>query len=129
MPAALITLPHVPTSAWSPAMISRGVPAGANSANHNPASIPLRPDSANVGTFGSNEERFGPVRASATSRFEFTNGSDEAMVENIACDSPEITAIDAGPPPLYGICVILIRAVVLNNSATRDRLLPVPPGA
>src|SRR3990172_2371580 len=110
-------------------MISRGMVAGANSTNHNPTSIARNPDSANVGTSGSSGERFGPVRASATSRFECTNGSTEEMPANIICDSPDNTATPAGPPPLYGMWATLMPAVVLNNSATRDRLLPVPPDA
>src|SRR5690349_23477424 len=46
-------------------------------------SISLTPDSAKVGTFGNNCDRFSPVSASATSRFDSTYGSVDAMEPNI----------------------------------------------
>src|SRR3954463_11002439 len=109
--------------------MSAGVPVGASNANHDPTFIPGTPDSPNVGTLGSTAARFGPVTARATSRFDSMSGRTEAMVENIICDSPDTTAAAAGPPPLYGMWATSILLVVLNNSATSDKLLPVPPDA
>ena len=41
--------------------------------------------------------------------------------------SPPMVAVNAGPPPLYGTCVISMPRLVLSSSAARCPELPAPP--
>src|SRR5450755_3314564 len=105
-------------------MIGRGVLAGASSPYQLLASKPGRPDSAMVGMLGINAERLMVVTAMPLILPPLVCGTALAAVANTSCTCPPTRSIIAGPPPLYGICVILIPAMLLNNSPAR---CPVPP--
>ena len=51
------------------------------------------------------------------------NGRPEESPEISICASPAATAMSAGAAPLYGTCVMLMPAIILNSSPAR---WPVP---
>src|SRR5438128_378921 len=98
-------------SAFSLVTIAAGVPAGARIPYHEPASYPGSPDSASVGTSGSNAERFFPVTASARSLPALMCGRIATMVPNMSWTSPLSRSTIAGDTPLYGTCTIRTPAI------------------
>ena len=53
----------------------------------------------------------------------------EAAVSNITCTRPAMRSICAGPPPLYGTCVICTPVTDLNTSPAMWGVVPLPPEA
>src|SRR6185437_12819383 len=104
---------------FSLATMSRGVPAGASTPNHDDASNPGRPDSASVGRSGNAAARAPLVTASARSFPALMNGNDDGRLSNINCTCPPIRSVSAGALPLYGTCVISTPVITLNNSPDR----------
>ncbi len=110
-------------------MIGLGVFAGAIRPFHARVSKPGTPDSATVGTLGSNDERLAPVMAIARSLPPFTCGSAENIRSMTSWALPAITSAMAGALPLYGMWVIFTPAIELSSSVARcvDEPLPAEP--
>src|SRR5215472_4462154 len=106
------------------AMISGGVPAGANSALNVSETKPGKPDSIMVGTSGSENQRSAPVTASAVNLPSLISGSTGASATDPSSTVPSSTAMVAGPPPRYGMCTISMPARSLSCSAVRCDFVP-----
>ena len=117
------------SSAFSRAIASGGVLAGATTAIHTPASKPGKPDSATVGTSGRCAERVAPVCAITFSLPAFTCGRIAVGLSESTCTSPATRAITAGAPPLYGMCSMRMPAMALSISIESCEMLPLPTEA
>ena len=107
-------------------MIDCGVPAGASSAIHEPDSPPGTPASAMVGTSGSAGFRFACVTARPFSFPDLMWPEPSSTEANSRSTWPAIRSIIAGPPPLYGTCVIFVPVSSWNSSAVRCGEPPLP---
>src|SRR5450759_4262190 len=99
--------------------ILRGVAAGATNPFQIRISYPGTPDSAMVGTPGSNGHRCAVVTAIIFSRPALICGNDEVGLLKATAVSPLSTAVVASALPLYGTCSSLTPASMLNNSPPR----------
>ncbi len=79
-----------------------------------------------VGTSRSSGERAVPVTPSARSFLPSTCGLAADSTGKLICTCPLIVSSMAGPPPLYGTCMICVLETDLNNSAAMWNVLPVP---
>ncbi|MOA34344.1 hypothetical protein D3C78_1557130 [compost metagenome] len=104
------------------------MPAGA-STPYQPFTTKPGTLSATVGTSGSKGERRSPVTAMAFSLPACTCGNDVEMLSNISDTSPPSRATTAGPLPLYGTCIMSTPVWLLNISAARWLVLPLPADA
>src|SRR5690606_27443188 len=96
-----------------------GVPAGASTPYQVLTSKPLIPDSATVGTSGTDELRLAEVTASGRSLpdliWPMADGSDDTSRSTL----PASASISAGFEPLYGMWLSLMPAAFSNRSPAR----------
>src|ERR1700687_3011591 len=109
--------------------MSRDVPAGASTPNHDGTSNPGKPDSAIVGTCGTAGDRVLFATASTRSLPAFADGMTAASPPNETATWPPSRSLIAAPLPLYGTCTMSIFAMMLNSAPARCDGAPMPADA
>ena len=79
-----------------------------------------------VGTFGSENQRFSLVTASARNWPSWISVSAAASATDPTMTVFSSTACAAGPAPRYGTCTISMSARSLSNSPVRCDFVPAP---
>ena len=82
-----------------------------------------------VGTSGMIGERFSPVVAIARSFFELTGGNNTGIGAMVMSTSPEMRSVIDCELPLYGIWVMSVLVMLMNNAVARCVEPPMPADA
>src|SRR3989304_177795 len=112
-------------SEFSLSMMGLGVPAGMNIAYQLSTSKPGYIEFM-VGSLGYALAGFAVVTAIALTLPDATCGATASAVPNSKSTSPLISAIIAGPPPLYDTFTMLAPVLCFNISTARKLVVPAP---